>query len=118
MMAAMPIIGFVMTSFHGYPTFFFAREFGPFWEPSNTGTIAWGLFHKYLLPLHPLSRLGRTHFGRAEAPLSGQAVTGVSPRCGVTQRLRPARYSVASVELCRKRQRGSILNFCHGDVRM
>ena len=50
MMLAMPITGFVMTSFHGYPTFFFEWEFGPFWEPSNTGTIAWGLFHKYLLP--------------------------------------------------------------------
>jgi len=50
MMLAMPITGFVMTSFHGYPTFFFAWEFGPFWEPSNSATIAWGLFHKYLLP--------------------------------------------------------------------
>ena len=50
MMVAMPITGFVMTSFHGYPTFFFAWEFGPFWEPSNSATIAWGLFHKYLLP--------------------------------------------------------------------
>ena len=49
-LVAVPITGFVMTSFHGYPTFFFAWEFGPFWEPSNSATIAWGLFHKYLLP--------------------------------------------------------------------
>ena len=49
-LVAVPITGFVMTSFHGYPTFFFAWEFGPFWAPSNSATIAWGLFHKYLLP--------------------------------------------------------------------
>jgi cytochrome b561 len=49
-MVAVPITGFVMTSFHGYPTFFFAWEFGPFWASSDSATIAWGSFHKYLLP--------------------------------------------------------------------
>tara|TARA_B100000035_G_scaffold33388_1_gene25361 strand:- start:285 stop:740 length:456 start_codon:yes stop_codon:yes gene_type:complete len=49
-MVAVPITGFVMTSFHGYPTFFFAWEFGPFWGSSDSATIAWGSFHKYLLP--------------------------------------------------------------------
>jgi cytochrome b561 len=49
-MVAVPITGFVMTSFHGYPTFFFATEFGPFWLSSDSATIAWGSFHKYLLP--------------------------------------------------------------------
>ena len=49
-MVAVPITGFVMTSFHGYPTFFFTWEFGPFWESSDSATIAWGSFHKYLLP--------------------------------------------------------------------
>jgi cytochrome b561 len=49
-MVAVPITGFVMTSFHGYPTFFFAWEFGPVWASSDSATIAWGSFHKYLLP--------------------------------------------------------------------
>ena len=49
-MVAVPITGFVMTSFHGYPTFFFAWEFGPFWGSSDWATIACGSFHKYLLP--------------------------------------------------------------------
>jgi len=49
-MVAVPITGFVMTSFHGYPTFFFAWEFGPFWGSSDSATIAWGSVHKYLLP--------------------------------------------------------------------
>ena len=49
-MVAVPITGFVMTSFHGYPTFFFAWEFGPFWGSSDSATIVWGSFHKYLLP--------------------------------------------------------------------
>ena len=50
MLFAMPLTGFVMTSFHGYPTFFFAWEFGPFWEHSDQATIIWGTLHKYLLP--------------------------------------------------------------------
>jgi len=47
---ALPVTGFVMTSFHGYPTFFFIWELPPLWAPSDTGTLVWGLFHKYLLP--------------------------------------------------------------------
>ena len=47
---AMPVTGFVMTSYHGYPTFFFAWELAPLWEPSDMATIIWGTFHKYLLP--------------------------------------------------------------------
>ncbi len=50
MMFAVPVTGFVMTSFHGYPTFFFAWELPPLWAPSDTATIIWGTGHKYLLP--------------------------------------------------------------------
>ena len=47
---ALPVTGFVMTSFHGYPTFFFFWDLAPLWAPSETATIIWGTFHKYLLP--------------------------------------------------------------------
>lgn len=50
MMFAVPVTGFVMTSFHGYPTFFFVWELPPLWAPSDTATIIWGTLHKYLLP--------------------------------------------------------------------
>tara|TARA_R110000850_G_scaffold267554_2_gene398581 strand:+ start:27 stop:893 length:867 start_codon:yes stop_codon:yes gene_type:complete len=50
MMIAIPVTGFVMTSFHGYPTFFFIWELEPLWAPSDTATIIWGTLHKYLLP--------------------------------------------------------------------
>ncbi|MEM8548260.1 MAG: cytochrome b [Pseudomonadota bacterium] len=47
---ALPVTGFVMTSYHGYPTFFFFWELPPLWTPSDTATIIWGTLHKYLLP--------------------------------------------------------------------
>ena len=50
MMIAIPVTGFIMTSYHGAPTFFFAWQLEPLWGFSKTGTIAWGLLHKYLLP--------------------------------------------------------------------
>lgn len=50
MMIMIPITGFIMTSFHGAPTFFFAWELEPLWGFSKTGTIAWGMLHKYVLP--------------------------------------------------------------------
>jgi len=50
MMVAIPLTGFIMTSFHGYPTFFFVWELQPLWEQSKTGTLAFGVLHKYLLP--------------------------------------------------------------------
>ena len=50
MMIMIPITGFIMTSFHGAPTFFFAWELEPLWGFSKTGTIVWGMLHKYLLP--------------------------------------------------------------------
>ncbi len=50
MMIAVPVTGFVMTSYHGYPTFFFAWELPPLWLPSDSATIIWGSLHKYLLP--------------------------------------------------------------------
>lgn len=50
MMLAIPLTGFIMTSFHGYPTFFFSWEIAPLWGPSEFGTVFWGVFHKYLLP--------------------------------------------------------------------
>lgn len=49
-MVAVPLTGFIMTSYHGYPTFFFAWELPPLWAPSDTATIIWGSLHKYLLP--------------------------------------------------------------------
>lgn len=49
MLIAMPITGYVMTSYHGFPTYFFGLEIDPFWEPSDV-YIVWGTFHKYLLP--------------------------------------------------------------------
>ena len=50
MMFAVPLTGFIMTSFHGYPTFFFLWELPPLWAPSDSATIIWGTLHKYLLP--------------------------------------------------------------------
>ena len=49
MMIAVPVTGYVMTSFHGYPTYFFALEIEPFWGKSDA-YIIWGTFHKYILP--------------------------------------------------------------------
>ncbi len=49
MLLAMPITGYMMTSYHGFPTYFFGLEFGPFWGESDV-YIIWGTFHKYLLP--------------------------------------------------------------------
>ena len=49
MMIAVPVTGYMMTSFHGYPTFFFALEIEPFWGKSDA-YIIWGMFHKYILP--------------------------------------------------------------------
>ena len=45
---AVPITGYVMTSLHGYPSFFFAIELPPFLDESKA-YIVWGLFHKYIL---------------------------------------------------------------------
>ncbi len=50
MMIMIPVTGFIMTSFHGAPTFFFAWELEPLWGFSKTGTVVWGMMHKYLLP--------------------------------------------------------------------
>lgn len=49
MMIAVPVTGYVMTSFHGYPTYFFTLEIEPFWGKSDA-YIIWGTFHKYILP--------------------------------------------------------------------
>ena len=49
MLLVIPITGFMMTSYHGYGTFFFFWELPPLWEESNVYRI-WGGFHKYLLP--------------------------------------------------------------------
>ena len=47
-MIAMPITGYVMTSLHGYPSYFFTLTIDPVLPESET-YIFWGLFHKYLL---------------------------------------------------------------------
>ena len=49
MMLAIPITGFMMTSYHGYATYFFFWEMQPLWEQSEIYQV-WGGFHKYLLP--------------------------------------------------------------------
>ena len=49
MMLAIPITGFMMTSYHGYETYFFFWEMQPLWEQSEIYQV-WGGFHKYLLP--------------------------------------------------------------------
>lgn len=49
MMIAVPVTGYVMTSYHGYPTYFFTLEIEPFWGKSDA-YIIWGTFHKYVLP--------------------------------------------------------------------
>lgn len=49
LMIAVPVTGYVMTSYHGYPTYFFGLEIQPFWDKGDA-YIVWGLFHKYLLP--------------------------------------------------------------------
>ncbi len=49
MMIFFPITGFMMTSYHGYPTYFFIWELPPLWAQSDV-YIIWGSVHKYLLP--------------------------------------------------------------------
>ena len=49
MLLAMPITGFMMTSYHGFPTYFFGLEFEPPVAKSDV-YIIWGTFHKYLFP--------------------------------------------------------------------
>jgi cytochrome b561 len=48
LMLAVPVTGYIMTSFHGYPSFFFMIKLEPLWAQSDV-YIVWGLFHKYLL---------------------------------------------------------------------
>lgn len=48
-MLAVPVTGYMMTSYHGYGTYFFFWELAPPVEESDV-YIIWGLFHKYLLP--------------------------------------------------------------------
>jgi len=49
MMLAIPVTGYMMTSYHGYGTFFFMWELPPLWGKSDI-YIVWGAIHKYLLP--------------------------------------------------------------------
>lgn len=48
MLIAMPLTGYIMTSHHGYSTFFFVIEL-PSFLPESQAYIVWGLFHKYAL---------------------------------------------------------------------
>jgi cytochrome b561 len=48
LMIAVPITGYFMTSFHGYPSYFFILKIPPFMAESDIYQV-WGLFHKYLL---------------------------------------------------------------------
>ena len=49
MMLAIPITGFMMTSYHGYETYFFFWEMQPLWEQSEIYQVRGG-FHRNLLP--------------------------------------------------------------------
>ncbi|MFQ3322901.1 MAG: cytochrome b561 [Pseudomonadales bacterium] len=49
MMMMMPITGYVMTTYHGYPTYFFIWEVPPLWGEGQA-YLVWGTFHKYILP--------------------------------------------------------------------
>ncbi len=48
LMIAVPVTGYVMTSLHGYPAFFFLIEIPSFLEKGGA-YVVWGMFHKYLL---------------------------------------------------------------------
>jgi len=48
LMFFIPITGYIMTSLHGYPSWFFIWELEPFLSESEAYKF-WGLFHKYLL---------------------------------------------------------------------
>lgn len=48
LMFAVPVTGYVMTSLHGYSSFFFFIELQPFLAESEA-YVVWGLFHKYIL---------------------------------------------------------------------
>jgi cytochrome b561 len=49
MMIMMPVTGYVMTTYHGYATYFFIWELPPLWGEGQAYLI-WGTFHKYILP--------------------------------------------------------------------
>ena len=48
LLIAVPITGYMMTSLHGYSTYFFAWEIPSYFAESPAYKY-WGLFHKYLL---------------------------------------------------------------------
>lgn len=48
LLLAVPVTGYFMTSFHGYPSYFFMIK-TPSLVPENGIYQVWGLFHKYLL---------------------------------------------------------------------
>jgi len=48
LMVAIPVTGYFMTSFHGYPSYFFMLKI-PTFVPESGIYQVWGLFHKYLL---------------------------------------------------------------------
>ncbi|AOT08377.1 cytochrome b [Pseudoalteromonas luteoviolacea] len=50
LLLAIPVSGFIMTSYFGAPTYLFGWEVQPFWQPSEHGVVIWGVVHKYLLP--------------------------------------------------------------------
>ncbi|MFT4712597.1 MAG: cytochrome b561 [Candidatus Azotimanducaceae bacterium] len=76
LMFALPITGYVMTSLHGYPSYFFAWEIDPFLAESDA-YIYWGLFHKYILQYlvylilgaHVLGALKHHYLDKHEAAL-------------------------------------------------
>ncbi len=50
LMLGFPLTGFVMTTFHGYPTFFFLWEVPVLWSQNPNAVLIWGVVHKVILP--------------------------------------------------------------------
>lgn len=48
LLIAMPLTGYIMTTLHGFPTYFFGLELQPLLGKSQA-YIFWGTFHKYIL---------------------------------------------------------------------
>ena len=76
LMLAIPITGFMMTSYHGYGTYYFFWELPPLWEQSDVYQI-WGGFHKYLLPYLVYIVLGAHILGALKHQLIDKRATAL-----------------------------------------
>jgi len=44
---SVPISGYVMTTYEGYPTYFFWLELQPLWTANEDAAVSWSILHKY-----------------------------------------------------------------------